>query len=278
MDPIASIDYRLAPGSSVSHDARHLSGVNWPAVIAGAFVIAAVSLTLLALGAGVGLSSVSPWAQSGASAVGWSAIAGLVLMQIVACSLGGYLAGRLRARWTQVHSHEVYFRDTAHGFLAWAVGLVLTAAYLTSAAATMAGGAAAGASAGAASARSDQDSGRDYLVDSLLRGSPNSGANLEGQQREVAAIFAHSLVVGTLPPADRTYLAQMVAARASVSQPEAERRVDEADVQLRQAAEATRKAIAHSLYWTFLALLVGAFTASVAATVGGKQRDHMPVV
>src|ERR1700676_3648054 len=100
------------------------SGVSWAAVVAGAFVAAALSLALLALGTGIGLSAVSPWGGAGASArtIGWSAIGWLVLMQLIACSAGGYLAGRLRTKWVSVHSHEVYFRDTAHGFLAWAVG------------------------------------------------------------------------------------------------------------------------------------------------------------
>src|ERR1700692_134283 len=119
------------------------SGVSWGAVIAGAFVAAALSLALLALGTGIGLSAVSPWANAGASAsrIGRTAIAWLVLMQLIASPVGGYLAGRLRTRWVNIHTHEVYFRDTAHGFLVWAVGLVITAAFLTSAATSMVGGA-----------------------------------------------------------------------------------------------------------------------------------------
>ena len=46
----------------------HSSGVSWGAVIGGAFVAAAFYLILLALGAGLGLSAVSPWSSVGASA------------------------------------------------------------------------------------------------------------------------------------------------------------------------------------------------------------------
>src|ERR1700680_2193958 len=122
----------------------HSSGWSWAAVMAGAFVAAALSLALLALGTGIGLSALSPWANAGASVsrIGRTAIAWLVLMQLLASSVGGYLAGRLRTRWVNIHTHEVYFRDTAHGFLVWAVGLVITAAFLTSAATSMVGGAA----------------------------------------------------------------------------------------------------------------------------------------
>jgi hypothetical protein len=130
------------------------SGVSWPAVIGGAFVTAAFSLILLSLGTGLGLASVSPWANTGASAstIGAAAIVWLIMMQLVASALGGYLAGRLRTKWASIHTDEVFFRDTAHGFLSWAVAVVMTAGFLASAAASMAGGALqAGASTAAGS-------------------------------------------------------------------------------------------------------------------------------
>ena len=108
--------------SHFEHNEAHSSGVSWSAVIAGAFVTAALSLILLALGTGLGLSSVSPYSGSGisASTVGKSAIVWLIVMEILSSAMGGYLAGRLRTKWASIHSDEVYFRDTAHGFLAWA--------------------------------------------------------------------------------------------------------------------------------------------------------------
>src|SRR5277367_6908233 len=120
----------------------NLSGLSWQAVIAGAFVAAALALILLALGTGIGMSSISPWAGSGVSgkAVAAGAIVWFVLIEMMACAMGGYLAGRLRTKWVNVHSHEVYFRDTAHGFLVWAVSLVITAAFLASAATSILSG------------------------------------------------------------------------------------------------------------------------------------------
>src|SRR6185437_15001279 len=80
------------------------SGVSWGAVIAGAFVAAALSLTLLALGAGFGLLSVSPWSHAAAaSAVGTPAIIWLIVIQIAASGMGGYIAGRLRTKWVAIH-------------------------------------------------------------------------------------------------------------------------------------------------------------------------------
>lgn len=273
------------PMASASRNEAHSSGVTWAAVIAGAFVAAALSLALLALGTGVGFSAVSPWANAGASAstVGWAAILWLVLTQVIAASVGGYLAGRLRTKWVNVHTHEVYFRDTAHGFLVWAVGLVITAAFLTSAAAAMVGGAAgAGAMAAGASGPAQSRDGfgsERYLVDTLLRSSaPGADKDNTLVRGEVGLILANGIREGSLPTADRTYLAQLVAARTGVSQSDAEKRVDDAYTRAQQAADTGRKAVAHSMYWTFLALLIGAFCASFAATLGGRERDRMVVI
>ena len=110
------------------------SAVSWGAIVAGAAGAAALALILLMLGTGLGLSSVSPWAYSGVSATtfGVSTILWLTFTQLVASGMGGYLAGRLRTKWVAVHTDEVYFRDTAHGFLSWAVAALATAALLTS--------------------------------------------------------------------------------------------------------------------------------------------------
>ena len=93
--------------------------INWAAVAAGAFANAALTLLLMAFGAGMGFSAISPWAASGVSITTFSIGTGLYLIvtAMLASTVGGYLAGRLRTRWSAVHSDEVYFRDTAHGFL-----------------------------------------------------------------------------------------------------------------------------------------------------------------
>ena len=269
--------------TSVRNEA-HSSGVSWAAVMGGAFVAAALSLILLALGAGLGLSSVSPWSNVGASAstIGTAAIVWLILIQVISSSMGGYLAGRLRTKWANIHTDEVYFRDTAHGFLAWAVALVVTAAFLTSAAAYMVGGTASSAAGGIAmGARADgrELDSNEYFVDTLFRPDsvkPDSnGASVLG---EVGRVFAKSLRQGDLPAADRSYLARLVAARTGLSQTDAETRVSDVFAGAQQAADMGRKAIARALLWVFLALLIGAFCASFAATIGGRQRDHVVIV
>jgi hypothetical protein len=245
-------------------------------VFGGAAAGAATSLILFALGTGIGLSSVSPWSNSGATAnaVGKGAIVWLILTQIIASAIGGYLAGRLRTKWVHTHTDEVYFRDTAHGFLVWAVAMVITAGFLASATSSMVGGAAQLA----ATASSDVDPNA-YYVDSLFRsGTPGSGTIDDSLRTEVGAIFANGLRQQDVPSADKTYLAQLVAAKTGMNQTEAEQRVSETITQAKQAADTARKAVAHLSYWSFFALLVGAFCASFAATIGGKQRDHVVAI
>jgi hypothetical protein len=266
------------------------SAVSWGAVLAGAVVAAALALILLVLGTGLGLSSASPWANEGASAktIGVAAIIWLVFVHLASSAIGGYMAGRLRNRWTDVHTNEVFFRDTAHGLTAWAVGIVITAAFLSSAATSVVGGAVktgaaaaatagAGVAAGAASKSNDSNS---YFVDSLFRSDRPRGNDDAPVREEAGRILATGLAQGDLSANDRGYLAQVVAARTGLSQPDAEKRVSDAvaqakaaEVKAREAADAARKAAAYLALATFLALLIGAFTASYTATLGGRLRD-----
>src|ERR1700744_5748599 len=91
-----------APGmSATSTEGTYSSGVSWPAIIAGTVVAAATSLILLALGAGLGFASISPWSGSGVSVTTFTVMTAiwLIVVQWSASGLGGYLTGRLRSRW-----------------------------------------------------------------------------------------------------------------------------------------------------------------------------------
>jgi hypothetical protein len=272
-------DVSNASGKSEAYS----SGVSWAAVIGGAFTGAALALILLALGTGLGLSSVSPWSNTGASAstIGKAAIVWLILTQILASSMAGYLAGRLRIKWASIHTDEVYFRDTANGFLAWAVGMVMTAAFLTSAATNLIGGAAqvtARANAAETGKTTPADHSSDYFVDTLFRSERPNTSNDAATREEAGRILAHGLTQDDVSAADKSYLAQMVAAKTGLSQPEAEKRINDVIAEARQTADKARKDFAHLSLWMFIALLSGAFCASYAATIGGRQRDHMKSV
>jgi len=229
-----------------------------------------MALILLSLGAGLGLSSVSPWSNEGASttAIKTSAIIWLIITEICSASLGGYLAGRLRTRWTRVHTDEVYFRDTAHGFLAWSTALVFTAAFLTSAATLMVG-------SSSPSKDAKPNSSNAYFVDSLFRGTSATTPATPALLDESGAIFATSLHNGSLAADDQAYLARIVSERTGLSSTDAQRRVSDTFLQLQLSVETARKTLAHILLWTFVALLIGAFCASYSATIGGRQRDHV---
>jgi hypothetical protein len=267
---------------SIANEAR-TSGVSWPAVIAGAFVAAALSLILLALGVGLGFSSVSIWSNVGASAstIGMAAVLWLIVMQIISSSMAGYLAGRLRTKWANIHTDEVYFRDTAHGFLAWAVALVITAAFLASAATSMVASTASspvGVTAGVQRQGQELDPNA-YFVDMLFRsGGAKPDSNDALVRGEGGRILANALRQREIPTADENYLTQLVATRTGLTYAEADKRVSDVFTSAQQAAETARKAAAHSLLWAFLALLIGAFCASFGATIGGRQRDHVVVI
>jgi hypothetical protein len=280
---VASADYvESRPERLSTQSEAHSSGVSWGAVIGGAFVAAAFYMTLLALGAGLGLSAVSPWSNVGASAstVGTLAIIWLIFIEIIASSLGGYLTGRLRTKWALIHTDEVYFRDTANGFLAWAVALVISVTFLASAAASMVGRVAQlgplSETAGTATSATDPNG---YFVDTLFRSDRLGPESKDASgQVEAGRIFANALGQNQIPTADESYLARLVAARTGISQSEAEKRVSDVIADARQTEDVARMATAHLLLWFFLALLMGAFSASYAATIGGRQRDHVRAV
>ncbi len=274
-----------------------VSAISWAAIIAGAFAIAAISLILLALGAGFGFASVSPWSNSGASATtfGVAAAVWLIVVQWLSAAFGGYLTGRLRTKWVSVPSDEVYFRDTAHGFLAWAVAAVITAAVLGSALSSVIGAAArvagpataaAGPSAAAAAAAPSGSSALDptaYLVNELFRTDhPDVNGNPQPARAEANPIIARGLGTGDVPAADRAYLTELVAARTGLSQPDAAKRVDDVvaqtkadNVKARQTADKARKAASYLAFFTAFSMVVGAFIAAVAATVAGHRRDEV---
>lgn len=276
------------------------SAVSWAAIFAGAAAAAALSLILLILGTGLGLSAVSPWAFSGISAItiGFSAIIWLAFTQIIAYGMGGYIAGRLRTKWADAHVDEVYFRDTAHGFLTWAIASLATAALLSSVISAIVGtGVKAStslvgttlANMSANPSNTDANNKLSYFVDSLFRKAPNSDVTPSADNNlnataEFSNIFKHTLNTGKLSAEDTQYMGNVVAARTGLDQADAEKRVAETytsvqtnlritEIAAKEAADNARRATAYAALWLFVSLLIGAFSASLAATYGGRCRD-----
>jgi hypothetical protein len=273
------------------------SAVSWAAVSAGALAAVATTIILFVLGSGIGLSMISPWYGAGVSATtfGVSAVVGLVVIQWLSSGIGGFLAGRLRTKWVSVHTHEVFFRDTAHGFLAWSLATLAGALMFASVTASGVSGVArrttdvtAAAATGAAASAGQHDGstgnqGSAYFVDTLFRSNNPADGSKADSKAETGLILAKSLQDGqvVLSPADKSYVAQTVAARTGIPQADAEQRVDavvaqinDASQKARQAADTVRKRSAQLSMVGALAMLIGAFIASVSAALGGGIRDE----
>lgn len=303
------------------HTSHHCA-VSWGAVLAGTAVAAALSLILVILGFGLGMSSISVWSGQGisAEALGITTILWLAFTQIIAYGMGGYLAGRLRTKWVSVHSDEVYFRDTAHGFLTWALASILCATLLASVigsivgssakvGATLIGGTTSALITGPASnmdtntkSSASANNPMNYIVGTLFRkdatgqgtssndASVDNNVNSEISQKsnhvsDVMSIFMNSMGDSTLPPSDIKYVGQLVSQQTGLSQPDAEKRVEQTFASMQQkkasamtiaktTADKARKVAANTSLWFFVLLLVGAFSASLAATWGGNSRDN----
>jgi hypothetical protein len=314
------------------------SAASWPAILAGAFVAIATSLVLFALGSGFGLAVISPWPGRGVSATGFTINAAiwLIVTQWLSAALGGYIAGRLRTKWVGIHTHEVFFRDTAHGLVMWSVATVVVAIVLAGTATSMIGGGmralGGAASAGIQGAASGgmpgggPSAGMTYDIDKLFRepasaaggagpvgmnagasGAVNANTNGAGNSAgasgaassdggsipgmdmssdprvEAVYIAFHAMATRNVSADDRAYLAQLVQAQTGVSPAEAQKRVDDfvtatldAENRARAAADAARKGAAEASIYTGLAMLIGAFIASVSAAIGGRLRDEHP--
>jgi hypothetical protein len=299
---------------------------SWGAILAGAVVAVAISLILISLGAGLGFASLSPWADRGLSAHEFNVASTiwLIVTQWLSAAVGGYITGRLRHRWLATHVHEVFFRDTAHGLIAWALATLFVASVLASGlgslglggartlggltASSEAGPGAPGPGLGAgaglgAGPRPGNGPGGGYDIDKLFRSTTATAADVVGPgpgaagtgalgfgapgvrapeaRQEALDIAAHAAVTGEVGVEDRAYLAYLVATRTGASPGETQKRVDafiqsitDAHQKAIAAVDASRKSAASAALYTALALLIGAFIASVAAAVGGRLRDE----
>jgi hypothetical protein len=255
------------------------SGVSWGAIAAGAVVAAALSLALIALGVGLGLSAISPWSGSGASATTFKIGSGvyLAVVAVLASTVGGYLAARLRTKWTTLNPNEVFFRDTAHGLITWAFATVLSAVALGSATTSIVGGTAH--SLVGASSQATAPGPVDGAVDLVFRRAAPADASAQSVTRaearaEMTRLFASKLSDGgDLSSEDRAYAARVVAAQTGLSPADAEKRVSEVIVETKRSLDTARRSAAQLSLWLTASLFLGAFAATLAAVEGGQLRD-----
>ena len=201
---------------------------------------------------------------------------------MIASTFGGYITGRLRHGWDEVHVHERFFRDTAHGFVAWAFATVLTVTVLAGAGTHLLAAASAGAipAAGAGAAAS----GRTIVAISMSIDCCVSGRRPTVGPPDLRPIRrpagGTSRIVdpatrkgGDVSADDRAYAARVIAARTGIPQAEAEQRVNQTIAQAKEAADKARRAAAKFSIWIAISLLAGAFSGSLAAAEGGKLRN-----
>jgi len=290
----------VGPAPATSATSAGTSFVEWGAVLAGAFLAAAISFVLLTFGAAIGLSATSPWPNSGVSAklIATLAVLWAMMQQIGAFMVGGYVAGRMRSRWHEPTQHEVEFRDGLHGGLVWAVGIVIGAALAmaTAGAAAKTGIDVAGRAAGVTALSTTEP--MDAVLDSMLRPTTvaqapsastppaaatpapsasrtrSTAASSDETRSEMARILASAVASGALSDQNRAYLAQGVAQRSGLSQQEAERRVNEAFTAAREAADKARKAAILTGFVTAASLIISFGAAWWAAIRGGQHRDN----
>jgi len=276
--------------------------LEWGPIIGGAVAAASLSFLLLTFGGAIGLSLTSPWPDTGARlwVVGLAVAWWMVLVQIGSFAAGGYLAGRMRSRWSDA-TPESGFRDSTHGFMVWAVGVLFgaivlavvslsTAKTATQSASVIAAGATTGTTA---NPRPISATPADYAVDLLLRPQPAQGgsagadvksannADVEAARSEANRIFAGAIKNQAITERDRSYLGQMVVARTGLPEAEAQKRVDAAiteardlELKARQQLDKARKATVVTAFITAVSLLISLAAAIVAAGAGARHRDE----
>jgi hypothetical protein len=253
------------------------SAVSWSAIFAGTAVAVASSLVLFALTAGLDLAALAPDRATSATSLTVLTGIALVVTQWISAALGGYMTGRLRTRWVSTHTHEVFFRDTAHGFITWCVATVVMASGLASASATF--------PSGHIHVTAGSHGRNTRLV--------SAGFALPGSARSATAAFAAAAPVTDRAVRSRLVLPDGPAAveSASAYRPAAmqmppashgaraaveAQSLWPADLSTSSGDDGTRKAAAATSIITALSMLVGAFIASVSAALGGRLRDLHP--
>jgi len=268
--------------------------VDWGAVFAGAVTAAALSFVFLTFGTAIGLTTVSPWPNSGVSAKTAASLAVFWTMaqQIGAFMIGGYIAGRLRASWAEANEDETEFRDGLHGALVWSIGIAFGALMLFAAAGAAARTGVEAVSKVATAATNNADTIA-YYADALMRpaarpatgqgaaaaATPARAEPLAQETRaEIGRIVARSVAAGSVTENDRGYLATIVAQRTGLPQAEAERRVNETITEAtratREAADKARRAAVLGGLVTAISLMVSLGAAWWAAQKGGNHRDQ----
>lgn len=295
MDRTERMTEAAAPAASLER-----SYIDWPAILAGAVVAAAIGAVFDGFGMALGLSALS--AEPGEGSFSFALIlTGLwIVVTIVASFMaGGYIAGRMRRRVDAASAEEVTVRDGINGLVVWGVAMLASLMILANAVSTAAttagsaiGQAAGGLAEGALAAASGLAGGDGadpvgYVNTTLLRAPEVSPASYSSERvaAETGAILMNVLRTGEIAEDERGFLASAVAARTGLSQEEAAARAEaavaeaqrmraEAEEAAIDAAEAARIGGVLTGFILAAAALVAAAAAYIGAVRGGRHRDE----
>jgi hypothetical protein len=261
----------------------HVAYVDWPPILAGAFVAVAISTVMTTFGAAIGLSATSPISGSNLSGTAWIIATAIWVLWIAVSSFvaGAYLAGRMRRRIHDASEHESDVRDGAHGLVVWAIGALLLGYLAASSITGLTKSVASAAGAGATAAIGVAANPIDDAVNRITRAGPSTNPASDNFRQDVSGILTASAASGSISDEDKAYLSAQIAARTGLSPQDASKRVDDAMAAMnaakekaKQAAEAARKIGVLVAFLTAASLAVSAAAAWWAATMGGKHRDE----
>lgn len=278
--------------ATVETPEAHMIGVSafdWHAVAGGAAIATALAFLLMTFGSAVGLTVVSPWYGTGASATTVTVLsaAWFLFVSVLSYLVGGYVAGRLRAKRGDGTIEESMIRDSLHGLGVWGVGVLVTIAVAALGASTLGAGAArlgqAAATVAGPAATAAAGSASEYLSDSLFRRDQPGSAELPaGTRAEAGRIIARSFGnEGRIADSDRAYLARVVAATTGLDQAQAEQRVNQVSAEMQRlgteakaVADKARRGLAIAGFLTAAAFLIALAAAWVGAGFGGRHREE----
>ncbi len=251
--------------------------VQWGPIFAGALAAAALAFVLHSFAAAIGIavSSTAPTWRDASVALWILTGLYLVLVALASFGLGGYVAGRTRARLSLSNPDEIEFRDGTHGLLVWALAIVITAflAWATVQSVTRLAAPAGGGAGTSASVAGENIIA--YDLDRLFRSERRpANVDLTYARSEAARILLTAAGHSGTTAEDRAYLARLTASTTGIAPPEAEKRVETVIASARNNIARARRSAVILAFMAGAAALLGAAVAWFAAGEGGRHRDQ----
>ncbi|MDT3687348.1 MAG: hypothetical protein RO009_20150 [Pseudorhodoplanes sp.] len=272
----------MAPASPATNPPTVQAGpsfsyVQWGPIIAGAVAAAGFAFVLHSFAATIGLAvaSTAPTWRDASSALWLTSGLYLLLVALASFGLGGYIAGRMRARLSNATPDEVEFRDGTHGLLVWALAVLLTGLLALGAAQSATQLAAPSGGTAGPNASVGGENLIAFDLDKLFRTERRpANVDMSYTRAEAARILLTASGHTGITAEDRSYLARLTASTTGIAPPDAEKRVDAAIASVRDNIARARRNAVILAFMAGAAALLGAAAAWFAACAGGRHRDE----